>query len=107
MDPQLARPGEWVVRALEPADHDAWAHLFRGYAAFYQRTLSDEQLERVWAWIHDERTVIALVAVPADGSGAPAGLAHLRPWIRPLRATDNGYLDDLFVDPARRGSPTT
>ena len=31
------------------------------------------------------------------------GLAHCRPFARPLSATVGGFLDDLFVDPAFRG----
>lgn len=96
--------GHWLVRPVEVADRDAWERLFRGYAVFYERDVTDEQLERVWSWIHTDRKLIGLLAVPAAGAGEPAGLAHLREWIRPLRATDNGYLDDLFVDPAQRGT---
>ena len=52
--------------------------------------------------------MIALLAVPAERTGEtaaePAGLAHLREWIRPLRATTNGHLDDLFVNRSRRAA---
>src|ERR1700730_173219 len=93
----------WLVRSVEREDLADWTRLFRGYAEFYERALTDEQLQVVWSWIHDERAVIALLAVPADGEGAPLGLAHLRSWIRPLRATRCVYLDDLFVAPSARG----
>jgi GNAT superfamily N-acetyltransferase len=33
----------------------------------------------------------------------PVGLAHFRAYDSPMRGT-SGFLDDLFVDPARRGS---
>jgi GNAT superfamily N-acetyltransferase len=32
------------------------------------------------------------------------GLAHVRAFARPLSASTGGFLDDLFVDPAARGS---
>ena len=32
------------------------------------------------------------------------GLAHFRPFARPLSASTGMYLDDLFVDPEHRGS---
>ena len=32
------------------------------------------------------------------------GLAHYRPYFRPLAATVAGHLDDLFVEPAARGT---
>ena len=94
---------QWIVRPLEPADRDAWVELFRGYATFYQRTLTDGQLAVVWRWIFDERTTTALVVAQADPPGRCVGLAHLRSWRRPLLATESGYLDDLFVFPDARG----
>jgi GNAT superfamily N-acetyltransferase len=94
----------WVARPLSRDDRDAWARLFRGYAEFYETPMPDETLDLVWSWIHDEGTVRAIVAVAADGSGEPVGLAHLRPWLRPLRGVGCGYLDDLFVDPPWRGT---
>ena len=40
-----------------------------------------------------------------DQSGAlVVGLAHFRSMPSPLRAAEIGFLDDLFVDPAARGS---
>ena len=57
---------------------------------------------RVWSWLHDPaHEVEGLVAVDADGR--LVGLAHFRPFARPLSATVGGFLDDLFVDPAARG----
>lgn len=94
----------WSVRSVELADFSDWVALFRGYAEFYKRSLSHDQLQVVWSWIHDERAVTALLVVPADGPGKPVGLAHLRSWIRPLLATRCGYLDDLFIDPGARGT---
>ncbi len=36
--------------------------------------------------------------------GRPVGLAHVRPTPSPLRGAFTGYLDDLFVAPAARGT---
>ena len=93
----------WTTRAADPADFDAWRELFAGYCAFYACPTSDEHQRLVWSWIQDAGSVHALLAVPAGG-GDPAGLAHLRPWVRPLRGQVCGYLDDLFVAPAARGT---
>jgi GNAT superfamily N-acetyltransferase len=38
-----------------------------------------------------------------DETGRAVGLAHYRPYARPLRGGYGGFLDDLFVDPAMRG----
>ena len=98
----------WNVRHVNGDEFAPWTRLFRGYADFYHWPTTDEHQRRVWGWIHDERSVEALVAVPVDASGnetgEPQGLAHLRSWVRPLRGVVCGYLDDLFVEPAFRGS---
>lgn len=98
----------WSVRPVRRDEFDAWTRLYRGYAAFYETPTSDDHQRRIWRWIHDEASMIALVAVPVgddgDETGAPQGLAHLREWIRPLRGVVAGYLDDLFVAPDHRGS---
>lgn len=99
---------QWMVRPAQPDDFSAWTRLYRGYAAFYETSTSDEHQRQIWSWIHDEGSVIALVAVPIDAegneTGEAQGLAHLREWVRPLRGVVAGYLDDLFVDPDHRGS---
>ena len=94
----------WLVRPVVAADRPTWSQLFRSYADFYHRELTDQQLDTVWRWITEDRLMSALVVVASDGTGVPVGIAHLRTWIRPLRATINGYLDDLFVDPEFRGT---
>ena len=97
----------WLVRPVRGDELEAWARLFADYAAFYGVPTSPEHQRQIWGWIHDERLVEALVAVPVDAegqeTGAPLGLAHLRSWVRPLRGVVCGYLDDLYVDPAARG----
>lgn len=79
----------------------AWEELYRGYAAFYGVDQTEAMRERVFGWISEGR-IICLLAL--DGEGRPIGLAHVRAFLRPLSATEGGYLDDLFVDPAARGS---
>jgi len=97
----------WTVRHVRADEFDAWTRLFRGYADFYNWPTSDDHQRRIWGWIHDDRTVEALVAVRVDAAGreigAPEGLAHLREWVRPLRGAVCGYLDDLYVEPSVRG----
>jgi GNAT superfamily N-acetyltransferase len=94
-----------AVRIVRPeASHRAaWERLHAGYAAFYKVEQTAQMRARVWGWIndpaHEVKAVLAL-----DASGAPIGLAHFRPFARPLSASTGGFLDDLFVDPAARGS---
>lgn len=94
---------DWVVRPIEPADRRTWNRLYRGYGEFYGESLSDERLDLVWRWIHEDGLVVALAVVSAAG-GDPVGIAHLRPFVRPLDGSVGGHLDDLFVDRTARGT---
>ena len=102
------RVGGWAVRPVRADEFDAWTRLYRGYAEFYETPTSDEHQRRIWSWIHDDASIMCLVAVPTDADGTeigePQGLAHLREWVRPLRGVIAGYLDDLFVSPGHRGT---
>ncbi len=99
---QAARP-RFEVRPVRDADHDRWRELYRGYAEFYRVEQSDAMAEQVWAWVQDPaHEVRGLVA--EDEQGRLVGLAHYRPFARPLSASVGCFLDDLFVDPASRGA---
>jgi GNAT superfamily N-acetyltransferase len=92
------------VRVLpaEPRHRVDWDALYAGYAEFYGVAQTPAMRDTVWAWIHDPAHELeALVA--EDASGRAIGLAHLRPFARPLRAAYGGFLDDLFVAPEFRG----
>jgi GNAT superfamily N-acetyltransferase len=92
-----------IVRDAAQGDVEAWRALYRGYADFYEVEQTDEMAERVWGWILDPaHEVQALVA--EDGVGRLVGIAHYRPFARPLAASTGCYLDDLFVAPEARGS---
>jgi ribosomal protein S18 acetylase RimI-like enzyme len=93
----------WTVRAVRPADHDRWRELYRGYAAFYEVAQTHEAAATVWGWLGDPtHEVGGLVVVGEDGR--VVGLAHYRPFARPLAASTGCYLDDLYVDAAQRGT---
>ncbi|MFD0265030.1 GNAT family N-acetyltransferase [Streptomyces sp. NPDC127106] len=91
------------VRAVRAEDFAAWRALYRGYADFYRVEQTEEMAGRVWSWLNDpDHEVQGLVA--EDAEGRLVGLAHYRPFARPLSATVGCFLDDLFVAPAGRGS---
>ena len=93
----------WQVRPVTADDHDRWRELYAAYARSYRVAQSDEQAERVWGWLLDpDHEVSGLVAV--DRAGRIGGLAHVRPFARPLSATVGGFLDDLHVDERVRGT---
>jgi len=90
------------IRGLRAADRAAWEQLYAGYAAFYKVTQTPEMRETVWGWLHDPAH--GSEALVAEIDGAVVGLAHFRPFARPLSASVGGFLDDLFVNPDLRGS---
>jgi GNAT superfamily N-acetyltransferase len=75
--------------------------LYRGYADFYEADQSEADRDLVWSWIADPSHEVG--ALVAEREGRIAGIAHFRPFARPLAAGAGCYLDDLFVDPAYRG----
>ena len=81
----------------------AWDALYQGYAQFYRVQQTQAMRDRVWGWIFDPaHQVECYLAV--DEHDAAVGLAHFREFARPLAAARGCYLDDLFVEPASRGT---
>lgn len=92
-----------TIRPVEQIDRAQWKSLYQGYAEFYKVTQTEDMRDTVWSWLFDKaHETNGLVAV--DEKGALIGLTHFRPFARPLSATTGGFLDDLFVTPASRGS---
>lgn len=91
-----------TIRPLTPDDKSAWETLYRGYAAFYGVEQTQQMRDTVWGWVNDPAHEVNCFVAELDG--ALIGLTHYRPFASPLRAITNGFLDDLFVDPATRGS---
>jgi ribosomal protein S18 acetylase RimI-like enzyme len=96
-----------TIRNVETSDQDQWAVLFRAYRDFYELSPDEAVIDRVWSWITDpEHVSRGLVAVSDDneeGGAGIVGIAHHRHFPRPSTGTVGLYLDDLFVDPDRRG----
>lgn len=92
-----------TIRPTEARDRPDWDRLYKGYATFYKIDQSEVMRDRVFGWLLDDAHDCAgLVAEAPDGK--LVGLVHFRPFPSPLRASTNCFLDDLFVDPASRGS---
>lgn len=92
-----------AIGRIEPEHRADWERLYGLYAEFYRVAQTPAMRERVWSWIRSpEHEVEGRVAL--DRSGRPVGLAHFRPFARPLSATTGGFLDDLFVEPEHRGT---
>jgi GNAT superfamily N-acetyltransferase len=87
-----------VVRPAAERDRERWGELYRGYAAFYEVPAPD--LDHLWRRITELRELDCFVA---ELDGSVVGIAHVRAFARPLEGDWAGFLDDLFVDPDRRG----
>lgn len=90
-----------LIRPPVAADRPEWERLYAGYAAFYKVAQTPEMRATVWGWLHDPAHQTR--GFVAEDQGRLIGLAHFRPFARPLSASTGGFLDDLFVDPAARG----
>lgn len=93
----------WIVDQPQDADFDRWRELYQAYADFYGAPQPDDNARRVWGWLQDPGQECRGLVV-RDDTGRPVGLAHFRPFARPLRASTGCFLDDLFVEPSARGS---
>lgn len=94
---------EFRTAFLTSADKAEWRVLFDGYAEFYGVDMTNEIADGVWVWLLDPAHVLeGLLA--RSRAGEAVGLAHVRACPRPLGASYIGFLDDLYVTPAARGS---
>lgn len=98
-------PARQTIRPLEPQDRAQWEPMWRAYLAFYETTLPQTQYDITWQRLNDPAEPMhALGAFDADGR--LAGIAHVifhrSCWLPETTC----YLQDLFVDPAIRGSGT-
>lgn len=96
-----------AVRPIAATDREGWFRLWRGYLAFYRAELADGISEHTWTRLLDkDAPVWGLVAVTDGPDPAVVGIVnyvlHANTWTdRPVC-----YLEDLFVDPERRGAGT-
>jgi GNAT superfamily N-acetyltransferase len=90
-----------TVRALQPADYEAWLPLWRGYQQFYKEEIPPETTRVTWTRILDAREpVFGALALAGDRAvGMVHWLYHRSCWTIP----NNCYLQDLFVAPDHRG----
>ncbi len=91
------------VLPVAPEHRAAWEELYAGYAAFYRVEQSAAMRATVWGWLFDPAHEVEGLVALGPGGGV-IGIAHYRPFARPLAASTGGFLDDLFVAPEARGS---
>jgi GNAT superfamily N-acetyltransferase len=86
---------------LAAADWPDWRRLYEAYAACFDMTMDDRIAGKTWSWLLDPAHPVEGVLARLDG--AAVGLMHYRTVPNPLRGTEFGYGEDLYVDPAARG----
>lgn len=91
------------VRPLEAADEQDWRRLWTGYLEFYESTVSEEVYATTFARLLDPERDHQQARLAIDADGAAVGLVHYIVHTHNWRVEDVVYLQDLFVDPDRRG----
>lgn len=92
-----------IVRPITARDEERWRELFQGYVTFYETSVPETVVALTWRRLLSGADGMAgLVAV--DAADRPIGLANLVFHRSTWSETWYCYLEDLFVDPAVRGS---
>jgi GNAT superfamily N-acetyltransferase len=90
-----------IVRPVAAADRAQWEPLWRGYLAFYEKSVPEAVTEHTWTRLVAGEEIRGFIALEAGGTAL--GLAqyyfHQSTW----SLGGNCYLGDLFVSPAARG----
>ena len=96
-----------IVSEIEQDDQARWRELWRGYLDFYETTLPAELYALAWERLMTPDGAISGFGARRDGPAAPLigivhYLFHAHGWLK----EEVCYLQDLFVDGARRGEGT-
>lgn len=92
-----------TIRPLAAGDRAGWDALWKGYLAFYESAVPGEVTETTWARLIDPADdPYGYCAV--DASGRLIGIVHYLFHRSTWTTSCYCYLEDLFVDPAVRGS---
>src|SRR5262245_41761449 len=93
-----------AVRRLQGKDKPAWLGLFKGYIAFYKASVAEAVIEETWRRLLEAGPDFHIGLVAVEANDTPIGLAHVLFHRSTWSPTWYCYLEDLFVDPARRKS---
>lgn len=91
-----------TIRRVQAADERRWRELWDGYTRFYEREPSEPITRYTWARIMDERSPIHAIA--AESEEGVVGIANYVIQETTSALAPGCYLQDLFVDPERRGA---
>ncbi len=88
------------ITRLHDADRARWAELWEGYLTFYKTSEPPAVYDQLWRRIQSGDGVFAF---GARVDGKLIGIAHYL-FHANVRGADVCYLNDLYVDPALRGT---
>ena len=90
------------IRPIQAGDKQRWLVLWQGYLDFYKTVVPAEQTERTWTRIMDPE--FNMKCAVAERDGVLVGFTTYN--LQNSTCSPNGhcYLEDLFVDPAVRGT---
>ncbi len=94
--------GKTVVRWARAEDEATWRNLWQQYVRFYESEVAENVTAHTWARIMGQAEGMIGRVAERDGHvvGFSVSIVHARSWtVEPAC-----YLEDLFVDPAVRGS---
>ena len=92
-----------IIAPPATPDRPGWEVLYQGYRRHYGQAPDRQAADSVWGWITGHGTPLE-GRVARDGAGRVVGLIHFRAVPRPLHGAAGGYVDDMFVAEAARGS---
>jgi GNAT superfamily N-acetyltransferase len=90
-----------VIRKAEARDEARWRALWAGYVDFYRAALSDAVTAETWRRILDPSTSVH--ALVAERGGEVIGICNYVFHDSTWDTRQICYLQDLYVDPAKRG----
>jgi len=91
-----------MIRAIQSGDKAQWARLFVAYGVFYETAFTQEIVDAVFEKLVDDSPDIE--GVVAEQGGSIVGFALYRRLYDTFTAGPGWHLDDLYVDPAARGT---
>ena len=91
-----------TIRPLTPADEAGWRRLWAAYLRFYRAEVSEEVTAATFARLLDPASGMGGLVAEDDGGivGICNYVLHASTWSQ----APTCYLQDLYVDPAARGS---
>jgi GNAT superfamily N-acetyltransferase len=94
--------GETIVRGARADDEAIWRDLWGQYVRFYESEVPEAVTAHTWARILGQQQGFVGRVSERDGRvvGFSVSIVHARSWT----SAPACYLEDLFVDPAVRGS---